>query len=145
MAEDIEHAHAPIGPVGRPTELQGVLTAFAFKHTKYPNAVRDYLRFMMEREQYELWQKASLGYMCQTLRAYESNPIWMSDPKITPFRDCPKRTLYGGYRGKVGQASAACAADFVIANMFAEAASGQSTPQAAAARAEQRARRYYKA
>ena len=145
MAADIQHAHMPIGPVGRPTELHGFFTLWTFKHTKYPNAAREYMRFMLEREQYEPWQQASLGFMCQTLRAYESNPIWTSDPKLTPIREAPGLMLYDGYPGQVGAASAACAADFIIANMFAEAASGQSTPQAAAARAEQRARRYYKA
>ena len=145
MAADIQHAHLPIGPVGHPTELHGVLTAFALKYTKYPNAAREYLRFMLEREQYEPWQQASLGFMCQTLRAYESNPIWTSDPKITPFRDGPRLTLYSGYRGAVGTASAAAAADAIIPQMVAEAASGQSTPKDAAARAEQRARRYYRA
>ncbi len=145
MAADIQHAHLPIGPVGRPTELHGVLSAFVFKYTQYPNAAREYLRFMLERDQYEAWQQASLGFMCQTLRAYESNPIWTSDPKITPFRDGPRLTLYSGYPGSVGAASAAVAADGIIPQMVAEAASGQASPKDAAARAEQRARRYYKA
>jgi multiple sugar transport system substrate-binding protein len=144
MAADIQHAHLPIGPVGRPTELHGLLTGFIFTHAKYPNAAREYLRFMLEREQYEAWQQASLGYMCQTLRAYESNPIWTSDPKITPFRDGPRLTQYSGYPGTVGAASAAVAADLVIPQMVAEAVSGQSTPKDAIARAEQRARRYYR-
>jgi multiple sugar transport system substrate-binding protein len=144
MALDIQHAHLPIGPVGRPTELNPVLTGWVFNHTKYPNAAREYLRFMLEREQYEAWQQASLGFMCQPLRAYESNPIWTSDPKVTPFRDGGRISLYNGYRGKVGHGSAACTADFVIPNMVAEAASRQSTPKEAAARAEQRARRFYK-
>jgi multiple sugar transport system substrate-binding protein len=144
MAADIQHAHLPIGPIGHPTELSGFFALWAFKYTKYPNAAREYMRFMLEREQYEPWQQASLGFMCQTLRAYESNPIWTSDPKLTPIREAPGLMLYDGYPGKVGPASAACSADFIVANMVAEAASGQSTPQAAAARAEQRARRYYK-
>jgi len=145
MAADIQHAHLPIGPVGHSTELHGTLNAFVFNYTKYPNAAREYLRFMLEKEQYEVWQQASLGFMGQTLRAYESNPIWTSDPKITPFRDGPQLTLYTGYRGTVGLASAASAADAIIPQMVAEAASGQATPKEAAARAEQRARRYYKA
>jgi multiple sugar transport system substrate-binding protein len=144
MAADIQHAHLPIGPVGRPMELHGLLTGFVFKHSKYPNAAREYLRFMLEREQYEAWQQASLGYMCQTLRAYESNPIWTSDPKITPFRDGPRLTQYSAYPGKVGPASAAVAADLIIPQMFAEAASGRATVKDAIARAEQRAKRYYK-
>jgi multiple sugar transport system substrate-binding protein len=144
IAADIRHAHMPIGPVGHPTELNAMLTAFIFKYTRYPNAAREYLRFMLERGQYEAWQQASLGYMSQTLRAYEANPIWTSDPKITLFRDGGRVMLYNGYAGKVGAASAASSADLVIANMVAEAASGQATPREAAARAEQRARGHYK-
>jgi multiple sugar transport system substrate-binding protein len=144
IAADIQHAPMPVGPVGHPTELNSMLTAFVFKYSKYPNAARDYLRFMLEREQYEAWQQASLGYMTQPLRAYEANPVWTSDPKITLFRDGGRVMLYNGYAGKVGAASAACSADLVIANMVAEAASGQATPREAAARAEQRARRHYK-
>jgi multiple sugar transport system substrate-binding protein len=53
-------------------------------------------------------------------------------------------SLHIGYAGKVGSASAASLADFIVVNMVAEVASGQATPPAAAARAEQRARRYYK-
>ena len=53
-------------------------------------------------------------------------------------------TLHPGYAGKEGVASAAAVADFVVVNMVAEAATGQASPQAAAARAEVRARRYYK-
>jgi multiple sugar transport system substrate-binding protein len=53
-------------------------------------------------------------------------------------------TLHPGYAGKEGQASAACVSDFIVVNMVAEAATGQTTPQAAASRAERRALRYYK-
>jgi multiple sugar transport system substrate-binding protein len=145
IGADIKHAHMPIGPVGHPTELNAMLTGFVFKYTRCPNAARAYLHFMLERSQYAAWQQASLGYMSQTLRAYESNAVWTSDPKITLFRDGGRLMLYNGYPGTVGAASAACSADLLIANMVAEAASGQSTPREAAARAEQRARRYYKA
>jgi multiple sugar transport system substrate-binding protein len=144
IAADMQHAHMPVGPVGHPTELNSMLTAFVFTYTRYPNAAREYLRFMLERSQYEPWQQASQGYVTQTLRAFESNPVWTSDPKITPFRDGGRMSLYNGYAGKVGAGSAACSADLVIANMVAEAASGQATPREAAARAEQRARRHYK-
>jgi multiple sugar transport system substrate-binding protein len=144
IAADIQHAHLPIGPVGRPTELAVFAPIWIFNYTRFPNAAREYLRFMLEREQYELWERASLGYFSQPLRAYESDPMWSDDPKCTPFRDGPGMTLHAGYAGKVGAASAASAADFIVVNMVAEAATGQSTPQAAAARAEQRARRYYK-
>ena len=90
MALDIQHANFPIGPVGRPTELNLVFPMMVFKYSKYPNAAKDYLRFMMEKEQYEPWQQAAIGYVTQPLKAYESNPIWTVDPKHTPYRDAMK-------------------------------------------------------
>jgi multiple sugar transport system substrate-binding protein len=144
IAADIQHAHMPIGPAGRKTEYAGFAPLLIFKYTKYPNAAREYLRYMFEQDQYAKWETAASGYACQTLKAYESNPIWTSDPKITPFRDGGASTLYPGYPGKIGAASAGCWSDFIIPNMVAETVAGQATPQAAIARAEQRARKYYK-
>jgi multiple sugar transport system substrate-binding protein len=144
MAKDIGHANFPIGPVGRPTELHLVFPMMIFKYTKYPNAAKEYLRFMMEKEQYVPWQQASIGYVTQPLAAYESNPIWTSDPKNTPYRDLMKNQLPNGYAGEMGYASAAAMADFIIVNMVAEAASGSKTPKEAAERAQKRAERYYK-
>lgn len=144
LARDIYHAPMPVGPVGRHTELNTFTPAFVFKHSKYPNAAREYLRFMLEKEQYEAWQEASLGYVQQSLKAYRSNPVWKEDPKHTPFRDVPERTLDNGYAGMLGTASAGVMADYIMVNMVAEAASGATSPQAAAERASKRAQRYYR-
>ncbi|MGO8919635.1 MAG: ABC transporter substrate-binding protein [Stellaceae bacterium] len=144
IAKDMDHAKQwPIGPVGRRTEFHLMLQAYAFKYTKYPNAVKEYLRFMWEKEQYEPWQAASNGYITQPLRAYEDNPIWTSDPKNTPFRDVLAGMLDNGYAGQLGAASAAVIGDFVLVDMVAEAATGSRTPKEAAARAAERAKRYY--
>jgi len=144
LTPDIYHTHLPIGPVGRPTELNVLTPCFVFKFTKYPSAAKEYLRFMLEKEQYEAWQKSSLGYVQQTLKAYRSNPVWTEDPKHTPFRDIPDRTIDNGFAGRLGAASAGVMADYIMVNMVAEAASGASSPADAAAKAERRARRYYR-
>ena len=144
MAKDIAHANFPIGPVGKPTELQLMFPMMIFKYSKYPNAAKEYLRFMMEKEQYVPWQQASIGYVTQPLKAYESNPIWTSDPKHTAYRDLMKNMLPNGYAGEMGYASAATMADFIMVNMVAEAASGSKSPKEAAERAQKRAERYYK-
>jgi multiple sugar transport system substrate-binding protein len=145
LAADIGHMNYPVGPVGRPTELQTLTQAFVFKYTKYPNAAKEYLRFMWEKEQYWPWQEASIGYVTQPFYAYEANPVWTEDPKRTPFRDSLKKMQYHGYAGSLGKASAATLADYIMVNMVAEAASGAQTPKAAMGRAAQRAARYYKA
>jgi len=144
IAQDMNHANFPIGSVGKPTELQLMFPMMIFKYSKYPNAAKEYLRFMMEKEQYIPWQQASIGYVTQPLIAYESNPIWTSDPKHTPYRDVMKRMLPNGYAGEMGYASAATMADFILVNMVAEAASGSKTPKEAVERAQKRAERYYK-
>jgi multiple sugar transport system substrate-binding protein len=144
IAADIQHAFYPIGPIGKRANGGLMFPAFIFKYSKYPNAAKEYLRFMMEREQYEPWQAACIGYVSQPLRAYESNPIWTADPQHVFFRDVIKSMRYSGYAGKLGQASAAATADFVVVDMFAEACTGQQTPREAAQRAETRARRHYR-
>jgi multiple sugar transport system substrate-binding protein len=144
MAKDIAHANFPIGPIGRPTELHLVFPMMIFKYSKYPNAAKEYLRFMMEKEQYVPWQQASIGYVTQPLVAYESNPIWTSDPKHTAYRELMKNMLPNGYAGEMGYASAAAMADFIMVNMVAEAASGSKPAKEAAERAQKRAERYYK-
>jgi multiple sugar transport system substrate-binding protein len=58
MTNDIGHANLPVGPVGKPTELNLFFPMMLFKYSKYPNAAKAYLAFMMEKEQYEPWQAA---------------------------------------------------------------------------------------
>ncbi|MBM3537111.1 MAG: extracellular solute-binding protein [Alphaproteobacteria bacterium] len=144
MALDIEHADYPIGPVGRPTEVNLTVPAMVFRYTKFPNAAKDYIRFMMEKEQYEPWQTASIGYFSHPLRAYEKSSIWTVDPKHTPYRDTMKNMLWPSYAGSLGYASAGVLADFVMVNMIASVCSGSKTPKEAAAEAQKRAERYYK-
>jgi len=144
MTADINHAPMPIGPAGKPTELNLFFNQMIFKYTKYPQAAKAYLTFMMEKEQYEPWQQAAIGYVTHPLTAYDSNPIWTVDPKHTPYRDAMRVMLPNGYAGRMGQASAQTMADFVVVNMVAEAASGARSPKDAAERAHTRAARYYK-
>jgi multiple sugar transport system substrate-binding protein len=144
MTNDIQHYPFPLGADGKSRELNLVFPMMIFKYSKYPNPAKEYLRFMMEKEQYVPWQEASIGYVCHPLAAYESSPFWTADPKKTPYRDCMKNMTPNGYAGTLGYASAAAQADFIIPNMVAEAASGSKTPKEAAARAQARAERYYK-
>lgn len=144
MASDINHAVFPVGPVGVPTESHLFFNQMVMKYTKYPQAAKEFLRFMMEQEQFDPWLQGAGGYVAQPLRAYEKSAIWSSDPKNTPYRDSVKNLRPAGYAGKLGYASAGAAADFIIPNMVAEAASGSKTPKEAAERAQKRAERYYK-
>ncbi|MBA3478490.1 MAG: extracellular solute-binding protein, partial [Lautropia sp.] len=139
MVKDINHSAFPVGPVGQPTEFHLFFNQMVFKYTKYPKAAKEFLRFMMEEEQFGAWLQGGGGYVSQPLRAYEKNPIWTSDPKHLPYRDATKNLRPAGYAGKLGYASAGALSDFIVANMVAEAISGSRTPKEAAERAQKRA------
>ena len=145
MAADINHATWPIGPVGAPTELHLIFPLITFKYTKYPNAAKAFLAFMLEKEQYQNLLHNAVGYVSQPLKAYENDPSWFADARITPFREVSARARSGAYAGKLGQAAAAVLADFVVVDMFAEAVTGQLAPKAAMEKAETRAQRAYRA
>ena len=145
IAEDTDHARLPSGPVGKPPESGLILNAMVFKHTKYPNAAKQFLAFMMEQDQYEKWLTGCLGYWAQPLKAYSELDVWKSDPKLLAYRDTCANQFWNGYKGPITAASGAVNADYVVVNMFAAVASGQSTAKDAVVEAERRAKRYYKA
>jgi len=143
LDKDLDTAVFSVGPVGRPTELSLMSMAFIFKHTTTPNAAKHFLQFMLEAPQYSKWVSGTTGYYSPTLRDYSRLQVWEDDSRITIFRDCLERTLWNGYSGPLGPASAAAMAEYVIVDMFADACTGRKTPQAAALSAEQKLARLY--
>ena len=144
IGKDLNHATMPIGPLGRPSEPALVINAMVFKHTKFPNAAKEYLRFMMEKDQYDKWLTGSSGYWAQPLKAYAQSKVWESDPKILVYRDTWERALWSGYKGSINEAAGTVNAEYVVVNMVASVCAGQATPEEAAREAERRAKRYYK-
>jgi multiple sugar transport system substrate-binding protein len=144
IAEDTFHARMPVGPVGHATERCLMVNSMVFNYTPYPNAAKRYLQFMMEHEQYDKWLTASIGYWGHPLKAYENSEIWSVDPKHDVFKSVIADSQWDGYKGSVGEASAAVLSDFVMVQMVASVCADQATPEEAAAEAERRARRYYR-
>jgi multiple sugar transport system substrate-binding protein len=144
IAEDSEHQLLPKGLAS--TSPMGALTlnAMVFKHSPYPNAAKAFLAFMMEKEQYEPWLNANSGYWSQPLAAYEDAAVWSGDPKVQIFKNAMKSSYYNGYRGPISTATGAVNADYVLVQMCASVATDAATPEAAAAEAERRAKRYFR-
>ncbi len=143
IAADTEHAHMPAGRVGKPPEAALILNAMVFKHAKYPNATKDYLRFMMEQEQYDKWLTGCLGYWAHPLNAYGQSAVWSSDPKLHAYQETCANQFWNGYKGPITAASGAVTADYVLVQMFAAVASGSASPEDAVAEAEKRIKHYY--
>lgn len=144
MAADIRTTNFPIGPIGRSMELHQTTQAIVFKHSKYPEACKAYLKFMFEAEQMNAWIEGSSAYCCQPLKAFADNPVWTSNPIHAPYARASETLVPNGYAGPLGYASAAVMADYVLVDMFAAAVTGALSPEDAAAQAEKRANRYYR-
>jgi multiple sugar transport system substrate-binding protein len=144
IADDTEHQLMPLGLAKSPPMSGLTLNAMVFKHSPYPNAAKAFLQFMLEHEQYEPWLNANSGYWAHPLRAYGDSAVWSGDPKVRIFRDTMASQYWTGYKGPISAASGAVNADYVLVQMCASVATDAATPEAAAAEAERRAKRYFR-
>jgi multiple sugar transport system substrate-binding protein len=144
IADDTEHAPLVQGVANSAPMSATVLNGMVFKHTKFPNAAKAYLAFMMEAEQYDPWLTGCLGYWSHPLKAYDKSKVWESDPKIALYRDTMNNRFWSGYKGPITQAAGTVTAEYILVQMFASVASGQASPADAAKEAERRTRRYYR-
>jgi multiple sugar transport system substrate-binding protein len=144
IAADTEHTEMPKGAAASWPSAPLTLNAMVFRHSRFPNAAKAFLMFMMEQEQYEPWLNANLGYWAHPLQAYKSASVWTSDPKVAIFRDSMNNQFWNGYKGPISEASGQANAEYVTVQMCAAVAAGQSTPQDAAREAERRARRIFR-
>jgi multiple sugar transport system substrate-binding protein len=144
IAIDTQHQVLPKGLAPRSTMSATPMNAMVFKHTQYPNAAKDYLRFMMEAEQYGPWLSNCIGYWSNSLKAYSKMKFWTEDPKLVPYAAGMDTPYYDGFKGPVTSASSAVTANYTVVDMFAAVVTGNATPEAAAKRAAQQAARYYK-
>lgn len=144
IADDTQHSLLPKGKLNVSPMAGLTLNAMVFKHSKAQNAAKSLLSFLLEKEQYDPWLQANLGYWSQPLENYSTSAVWESDPKVSLFKNTMRSNFWIGYKGPISQASAAANADYIMVQMCAAVASGQSTPEAAAAEAERRARRFFR-
>ncbi len=144
IVEDMDHAPWPVGPIGKPQELQLLFPLLTFKYSKNPKACKAFVTFMMEAENYNPWLEAAAGYLTHPLNAYENNPVWTKDPKNTVFRDAGKRTLPASGIGPVTEKAAAAISDFILVDMVANVCTGREDVKGAIAVAERQAKRLFR-
>jgi multiple sugar transport system substrate-binding protein len=143
MAEDTNHQLQPMGNASSSLQTATVLNAMLFKHSKYPNAAKEYLRFMMEAEQYGPWLSGCIGYWSEPLKSYAKMGFWTADPKLGPYAQAMDTIYYDGFKGPISPSSSAVAANYTVVDMFASVVTGAATPEDAARQAAQAAARYY--
>jgi multiple sugar transport system substrate-binding protein len=144
IADDTNHANLPRGVATGTPQGATVLNGMVFRHTRFPNAAKRLLAFIMEAEQYDRWLTGCIGYWSHPLKAYSASKVWESDPKLEVYREGMAIPFWSGYKGPITQSSGTVASEYILIQMYASVASGQATPAQAASEAERRIRRYYR-
>ncbi|MBV9538989.1 MAG: extracellular solute-binding protein [Acidisphaera sp.] len=144
MADDTEHARMPQGMAPSAPEAANTLNAMIFRHSKYPNAAKEYLRWMMEVQQYDPWLTECFGYWAHPLLAFDASDCWKKDPKVLAYRDAGKMKYYDGFKGPISAAAASATAEYVLVQMCAAVCSGTADIDSAVNEAERRLKRIYK-
>ena len=144
IAEDTQIQTVPFGLAKQQPQTCTIMNAMVFKHTKYPNAAKEYIRFMMESPQYGPWLSNCIGYWSNSLKAYSKMKFWTEDPKLKPYASGMDTPYYDGYKGPITAASSAVVANYTVVDMFASVVTGNATPESAAKQAARQAERYYK-
>jgi multiple sugar transport system substrate-binding protein len=144
LAADTDHAAMPFGAAAKAPQIALTLVGMVPRYTRVPNAAREYLRFMMEAEQYDPWLTGCLGYWSQPLKAYAESAVWSSDPKLAVYRDAMDTPFYEGFRGPLNAAAGAVAENWVLVDMFARVVTGQQSAADSMREAQRTAQRYYR-
>jgi multiple sugar transport system substrate-binding protein len=144
IAEDMDHAYWPVGPIGHPTELHIAEPLLTMAYTKYPQACKALMAFLMEADHYNKWLYVSQGFFSPPLSAYDTNTLWTEDPKRAAFRDAAKRSLTIGGLGSIGEKAANALSDFVLVDMFASFCTGREDARGAMKIAERQLQRIYR-
>jgi multiple sugar transport system substrate-binding protein len=141
---DTFHAVPSYGASKQHVMLNNFTSAFIFKYSKYPNAAKEYLRFMLDAPQAPEWVTGMRGYVTPALKKYSELPIWTSDPAITPYRDAIVYGKFDGLNGRPGKAAAQALDEFVIVDMFADVCVNKMAVKDAMRKAEARLNTIYK-
>jgi multiple sugar transport system substrate-binding protein len=144
VAADMDHASMPFGRASKSPESCLVLNAMVFRHGKFPNAAKEYLRFMMEEPQYDPWLTGCLGYWSQPLRAYAGSRVWETDPKLAVFKAAMDTPFHDGYAGPINAAAGSVLNDWVLVDLFARVVTNEASAEDSIRQAVRGAQRYYK-
>ena len=119
-----------------PKNAQGQLIESGFflnqlirKNSKYPNAAKAFIYFMMQPKQYSAWITASQGFISSPCSAYDANPVWQKAPQIAAFQEAGITTRPFTWGGKPGLPFSRIRGNMMVAKMFADVIQEKETPR----------------
>ena len=129
IIQDTRCGTLPKNAQGQYIESGFFLNQLIHKKTKYPNAAKAFIYFMMQPKQYAAWITASQGFISSTCDAYDNNPVWQKSPILAAFKDAGNTTRPFTWGGTPGLPLSRIRGNMMVAKMFADVIQGKETPQ----------------
>ncbi len=125
LADKIGHFLNPQGPAGRYHTILPFTHGIA-KYSKNKRAARDFLRFLMQKDNYETYIRVQKGYGLGASPDWEHHPFWQEDPAVEPYRLNARFGRNVGWAGPYNRKAAEVQAKYIIIDLFARVAKGDA-------------------
>lgn len=132
LAEKLRHGLLPAGPNGRYHSLLNFQHGI-MKYSEQPEAAKDFIRYLMQPENFEKWFVISNGYSLGTTRQWEDHEMWEQNPAITIFRDMARYGRTFGHAGPYDRQASEVKEKYIIVDLYARVLQGTDTAEDAAA------------
>jgi multiple sugar transport system substrate-binding protein len=113
------------------------------KYSKNVEAAKDFVRWLMKKEQLSKYLGRSQAYQGGALKGYVKDPMWDMFPALRPFRDALLQGQHVGWKGPADAKAARVVLDYVLIDMLAHVASGRMSAETSLKWAEARLKRIY--
>jgi multiple sugar transport system substrate-binding protein len=141
LADKIGHFLNPQGPAGRYHSILPFTHGIA-QYSKQKDAAKDFIRFLMGKKAYETYILVQKGYGLGATPDWENHPFWKEDPAVEPYRLNAKYGRNFGWPGPYDRKAAEVQAKYIIIDLFARVARGDS-PKASIAQTERELKNVY--
>lgn len=125
LADKIGHFLNPKGPAGRYHSILPFVNCIT-RLSKQKDAARDFIRFLMNQKNLESYITVQKGYGLGPSKAWEDHPFWKEDPAVEVFRAEAKYGRNFGYPGPFGRRASEVQTKYIIIDLFARVAKGDS-------------------
>jgi multiple sugar transport system substrate-binding protein len=126
LADKIGHFLNPRGPKGRYHSILPFTHSIA-QYSKNKDAAKDFVRFLMSKDIYEKYILVQKGYGLGATPDWENHPFWKQDAAVEPYRLNAKFGRNFGWPGPFDRKAAEVQAKYIIIDLFARVAKGDSS------------------
>lgn len=136
MADKIGHFNNPEGPAGRYHAILPFHHCIA-AYSKNKAEATEFIKFVMDKGNYERYITTQKGYGLGATPDWEDHPFWKQDPVVEPFRLNAKYGRNFGWPGAFNRKASEVQAKYIIVDLFARVAKGDSVDSSIKATAQE--------